>query len=119
MDEATQERPNVGTDGPRMVRREREIPSVGIMRIGEHYVVHAGCKTEVFHFPSEVGLFLEGLLRDWIRDNLRGDTGGDLRSRGLAQDPGTEAEYPPIMCGRSMTEKEIHTRITGTKFFGM
>lgn len=74
MAEATQERPNVGTDGPRMVRREREIPSVGIMRIGEHYVVHAGCKTEVFHFPSEVGLFLEGLLRDWIRDNLGGDT---------------------------------------------
>jgi hypothetical protein len=57
-----------------MVRRKREIPSVGIMRIGEHYVVHAGCKTEVFHFPSEVGLFLEGLLRDWIRDNLGGDT---------------------------------------------
>jgi flagellar biosynthesis/type III secretory pathway M-ring protein FliF/YscJ len=28
-------------------------------------------------------------------------------------------EYPPIMRGRSMSEKEIHARITGTKFFGL
>ena len=28
------------------------------------------------------------------------------------------SEYPPIFRGRSMTEREIHARITGTKFFG-
>jgi len=76
MDEAKQEKLN-RVDGPRIAAvREREIPSVGIMRVGEHYIVHAGCKTAVFHFPSEVGVFLEGLLRDWIQENLaRGGTG--------------------------------------------
>ena len=74
MDEAKQEKLN-RVDGPRIAAvREREIPSVGILRVGVHYVVHAGCKTAVFHFPSEVGLFLEGLLRDWINENLDSDT---------------------------------------------
>jgi len=54
--------------------RNRQIPSVGILRVGEHYIVEAGCKTAVFHLPSEVGLFLEGLLKDWINENLDSDT---------------------------------------------
>jgi len=28
-------------------------------------------------------------------------------------------QYPPHLRGRSMSEKEVHARITGTKFFGM
>ena len=79
MKESTKEtRPDQPAQAERprtMAMREREIPSVGIKRIGEHYVVHAGCKTEVFHLPSEVEFFLKTLLRDWVRSNLEDDQG--------------------------------------------
>ena len=58
-------------DAPRTTAvREREVPRVTIVRVGVHYVVHAGCKTMVLHRSEEVFDYLESLLKEWVRDNL-------------------------------------------------
>jgi len=59
--------------GPRTTTfREREIPLARIVMIDEHYVVHAGCMTGVFHTPQEVEKFLHRLLTEWVNNNLGG-----------------------------------------------
>ena len=48
----------------------RDTPEVKVHRVGEHYVVKAGCRTGVFHSPREVEDFLHRLLVEWVSNEL-------------------------------------------------
>ena len=60
----------MGQKVPAEINYVRNMPDAKVHKVGEHYIVTAGCRTGVFHTPGGVGEFLHQLLAEWIENEL-------------------------------------------------